>query len=144
MTRPRHQIPTGLAVEDRFISYGAFSLSFRQLLVLVSGSAAGYGLWKGQDGLPLALRAGLAALPPLAAALVALVQPAGRPVEQWLFVLARYRRARVPALWRPRAVHPDAAHRGDGDLVAMVPARRWERKAVSSGPTTAPVQEEER
>ena len=46
MTRQRHAIPTGLAVEDRFLTYGAYSLSMRQFLILVAGVALAYGLWK--------------------------------------------------------------------------------------------------
>ncbi len=103
MSRTRHKIPTGLAVEDRFIAYGALSLSFRQFLILLGGAAVGYGgVWQGQPDLPVTVRAGTALLPPLLALVVALARPGGRPLESWLFVLARFSyRSRV-TLWRPR------------------------------------------
>ena len=37
MSRSRHKIPTGLAVEDRLIAYGALSLTTRQFLLLLGG-----------------------------------------------------------------------------------------------------------
>lgn len=125
MSRQRYAIPTGLAVEDRFIAYGAYSLSMRQFLTLVAGVALGYGLWKGHPELPFALRTAVAAAVLAAAAAVALVRPAGQPLERWLFVLARYRRTRAPSLWRPLPPRPGARREADAALVGLTPAPRW-------------------
>ncbi len=107
MSRTRHKIPTGLAVEDRFITYGALSLSVRQFLLLLGGAAVGYGgVWQGAATLPWPLRACLALLPPLLALVVALARPGGRAPESWAFVLLRHwSRPRV-AVWCPRPPRP--------------------------------------
>ena len=103
MARTRHKIPTGLTIEDRFIAYGALSLSLRQLMLLLGGAAIGYGgVWQGLPALPAPLRAVVALLPLLLALAVALAQPGGRAPESWAFVLLRHwSRPRV-AVWSPR------------------------------------------
>lgn len=108
MSRTRHKIPTGLAVEDRLFSYGAISLTTRQFLLLLGGAAIGYGgVWQGWSGLPALPRVGIALIPLLLAAVVALARPGGRPLEAWVFVLLRHwSRPRV-AVWRPRPPRPD-------------------------------------
>jgi hypothetical protein len=103
MPRARHKIPTGLAVEDRFIAYGSLSLSLRQFTLLLAGVAAGYGgIWKGWVGLPDPPRVALALVPPLVALAWALARPGGRPLEQWAFVVARHATRPPVAVWRPR------------------------------------------
>ena len=131
MTPQRHAIPTGLAVEDRFLSYGAYSLSMRQFLILMAGIALAYGLWKDHPGLALPLRAALAAATLALAAVVALAHPGGQPLERWAFVLARYRRTRAPALWRPLPPPPDARRARDVALVGLTPPPRWGNAAPS-------------
>lgn len=108
MSRSRHKIPTGLAVEDRLIAYGALSLTTRQFLLLLGGAAIGYGgVWQGWHALPALPRAGVALVPPLLALVVALARPGGRPVESWAFVLLRHwSRPRV-AIWCPRPPRPE-------------------------------------
>ena len=125
MTRQRHAIPTGLAVEDRFIAYGAYSLSVRQFLVLVAGVALAYGLWKGHPGLPLPLRAAVAVAVLAVAVVGALARPDGQSLERWAFLLAHYRRTCAPALWRPLPSRHDAQSSGEAALVGLTPTRRW-------------------
>lgn len=125
MTRQRHAIPTGLAVEDRFIAYGAYSLSMRQFLILVAGVALAYGLWKDHPDVPLPLRAALTVSTLAVAAIVALARPAGQPLERWAFVLARYRRTRAPALWRPLPARAGESRAADAVLVGLTPTPRW-------------------
>jgi hypothetical protein len=107
MARTRHKIPTGLTIEDRFIAYGALSLSLRQFLLLLGGTAIGYGgVWQGWSALPAPLRACVAFVPPLLALAVALARPSGRALESWAFVLLRHwSRPRV-AIWSPRPPRP--------------------------------------
>ena len=102
MARLRHEIPTHLNIEDRFIG----GLSLRQVLCLVVGLAGGYGLWAGWPALPPALRGTAAALCVLLAALVALVRPAGRGLEEWAFVLLHYAAVPRVALWSPAEPDP--------------------------------------
>ena len=106
----RHQIPTHLNVEDRAI----LGLTVRQVSYLVVGCAGAYSLWSQWPDWPESVRLGLVAACLLAAVIVALVRPAGRGLEQWVFVALHYAavpkrsawRAREPdpARWRPRDV----------------------------------------
>lgn len=126
MARVQHKIPTGLTVEDRFITYGSLSLSPRQFLLLLGGVAVGYGgMWKSLPGLPVPLRAGAALLPPLITLVFALVQPAGRPLEGWAFILARYWRQPRTSVWRPRAPQPTDWRPLDADWAGMAPQLAW-------------------
>ena len=102
--RQRQEIPTHLEVEDRIL----FGLTLRQGVVLLLGTSVGYFLFA-QSGqpiadvhIPLALRIGLGLIPVLVALAVALVQPAGRPLEDWLFAIARYLTLPKQYVWRPR------------------------------------------
>ena len=121
MTPPRHEIPTHLNVEDKAF----FGLAVRQVMVLTVGLAAGYGLWTGWPALPPLLRGGLAAAGLLLAALLALVRPHGRGLEEWLFVALHYARTPKASTWRPR--EPDHAHwkTSGGAWAAAAPRLSW-------------------
>lgn len=104
----RHEIPTHLEVEDRIL----FGLTLRQGIILLLGATAGYFLFA-QSGriiadihVPLALRIGLGLLPALVALAVALIQPAGRPLEDWFFAIVRYLTVPKQCVWSPRPL-PD-------------------------------------
>jgi hypothetical protein len=75
-----YELPTHLQVEDVLIA----GLTARQLLRLMVGASLGYGLWDQAVWLPQELRMGLAAAIVIAGLAVALVQPGGRPLDQWL------------------------------------------------------------
>lgn len=98
--RQRQEIPTHLEVEDRVL----FGLTLRQCVWLLLGVAAGYMVyvqsgrlpWPGtgsraaDEHLPLILQIVLGLAPLLCALVVALLQPAGRSLEDWFFASARY------------------------------------------------------
>ena len=92
----RHEIPTHLGVADK--AFGG--LTMRQLLSAAAGLALAYGA---ASDLPLPLPARLlaAALVLAATLLLVLWRPAGRPLEEWLFVLGRYHAVPRVAVWRP-------------------------------------------
>ncbi len=100
----RHEIPTHLEVEDRIL----FGLTLRQGVILLLGATAGYFLFaqsgQGIAGVyaPLAVRIGVGLLPVLVALVVALIQPAGRPLEDWFFAIARYLTVPKQCVWCPR------------------------------------------
>ena len=102
----RHEIPTHLGVADRAV----LGLTMRQLLSAAAGLSLAYGA-AGDLPLPLLVRLCAAAL--VLAAVLPLVfwRPAGRPLEEWVFVLLRYRAVPRVAVWRPRerSVPPRAA-----------------------------------
>lgn len=127
MTQPtqRQEIPTHLEVEDRIL----FGLTLRQGVVVLVGLSVGYSLYVQMENLPwpaagagvhppLALRVLVALLPALLALVLAAFQPAGRPLEEWLFALARYAMLPKHCVWRTRATldkSPEGPSDPDGD-----------------------------
>jgi PrgI family protein len=75
-----YELPTHLQVEDVLIA----GLTARQLLRLMVGASLAYGVWDQAVWLPQEMRLGLAAAIAVAGLLVALLQPGGRPLDQWL------------------------------------------------------------
>jgi PrgI family protein len=96
MSGQRHEIPTHLNVADK--AFGG--LTMRQLLTAAIGLALAYGAASDMP-LPLPLRLVIAAVVLLLTVVLALWRPAGRPVEDWAFVLLRFWSARRVAVWRP-------------------------------------------
>ena len=103
----RHEIPTHLEVEDKILG----TLTVRQLLFLAVGLSLSYGLWgllhqlavsPGQY-LPIVAQIALAAIPALCTLVLALAQPGGRPLEEWLLAIARYAGQPKVCIWRPLA-----------------------------------------
>jgi hypothetical protein len=122
-----HTIPTHLSVEDRLI----LGVTARQLVRLLAFASIGYGLWDQLAWLPAGPRATLVMLVVVVGTALALVQPAGRPLEEWLFVASAYalapkrlvwrptgdtqpRRVQDPSTWAELAPHPEWAARRPG------------------------------
>lgn len=113
-TQHRQEIPTHLEVEDRIL----FGLTLRQGIFALVGCSIGYTVFAqlGQlpwpvaasgGHMPLALRITVACVPALVALAVAVIQPAGRPLEEWLFALARFATLPKHCVWRPRIAAPE-------------------------------------
>lgn len=94
----RHEIPTHLGIEDKAF----LGLTLRQLMTAAIGLALAYGA-AGQLPLPAPLRLVAAVVVLDATALLALWQPAGRPLEEWAFILLQYAATARVAVWRPGA-----------------------------------------
>lgn len=92
----RHQIPTHLHVADRAFA----GLTMRQLLSAAVGLALAYGA--SDLPVPIAMRLIAAALVLAGTALLVFCRPAGRPAEDWAFVLLRFCLTQRVAVWRPR------------------------------------------
>jgi hypothetical protein len=75
-----YELPTHLEVEDVLIA----GLTARQLVRLLVGASLAYGVWDQVVWLPDLVRVGLAAAIAVAGLLIALVQPGGRSLDQWL------------------------------------------------------------
>lgn len=93
----RHEIPTHLNTADRAF----LGLTMRQLMSAAIGLALAYGA-SSDLPVPLALRLVAAAVVLVATLLLVLWQPAGRPAEDWAFVLLRFCVTPRIAVWRPR------------------------------------------
>jgi hypothetical protein len=100
------ELPTHLQVEDTLL----FSLTVRQLLRLVVGASLAYGLWDQTAWLPPPARVGLTAGLVLFGLLVALLQPAGRPLDQWLLAILLFATLPRRRLWRRVPEHPRTLH----------------------------------
>lgn len=101
----RHEIPTHLAVEDRAF----LGLTMRQLMTAAIGLALAYGALTGLP-LPSPIQGIAAGLVTLIAGLLTVWQPAGRPLEVWVFILLRYCVTPRVAVWRPSLLTEDSVH----------------------------------
>jgi len=93
----RHEIPTHLNVEDKAFA----GLTMRQLMTAAVGLGMAYGA-ASELPVPIPVRLVAAGIVLVAVAIVALWRPAGRPMEDWMFVLLRYWATPRTAVWRPR------------------------------------------
>src|SRR5215831_13831362 len=96
------EVPTHLNVEDTLL----FGLTARQILRLVALLSVAYGVWDQVD-LPTPIRASLVVLLALLGVTLALIQPGGRPLDQWVFAAAAFVLVPRRLAWRPQ--EPDAA-----------------------------------
>jgi hypothetical protein len=95
-----YELPTHLRVEDVLIA----GLTARQLVRLMIGASLAYGVWDQAGWLAQDVRLAVAVVLAVIGVLFALLQPGGRPLDQWLlagilFVLLPRR-----LVWRPGAV----------------------------------------
>ena len=97
-----HKVPTHMSMTDKIV----FGLTARQLLIVLIGCAVSYDVWLHLHMLSAYGSTGMIArivpsLVPAALALVlALVNVADRPLEQWLFVWLRYQLQPKTYVWR--------------------------------------------
>ena len=75
-----YELPTHLQVEDVLIA----GLTARQLLRLMIGASLAYGVWDQAGWLAQEVRLGVAVVLAVIGVLFALLQPGGRPLDQWL------------------------------------------------------------
>ena len=102
----KHTVPTHLNLPDQVLTLWSFSLTARQLLLLLVGGGIGGTLWQhlalfGHSAVPGEIVRLLLSLPPFLLALfIAWYQHAGRYLEIWMVVLVRYRLRPKRYLWR--------------------------------------------
>src|SRR6266699_135184 len=105
-TPMKHTVPTHLQMPDQVLTLWSFSLTARQLLLLLVGVGIGGTIWQhlalfGHDAVPGEIVRLLLSLPPFLLALfIAWYQHAGRYLEIWMVVLVRYRLHPKRYLWR--------------------------------------------
>jgi hypothetical protein len=129
-------VPTHLNLPDQVLTLWSFSLTARQLLLLLVGAGLGGALWQhlavlGHAGVAgEVLRFGLALLPFLCALFIACYQYAGRYLEVWCVVLLRYRLRPTCYLWR--SIRSSEQH-----LYPLVPAEDSpDREEEDASPNT--------
>jgi hypothetical protein len=105
-TPRKHTVPTHLNLPDQVLTLWSFSLTARQLLLLLVGGGIGGTLWQhlalfGHSAVAGEIVRLLLSLPPFLLALfIAWYQHAGRYLEIWMVVLVRYRFRPKLYLWR--------------------------------------------
>jgi hypothetical protein len=117
-----YELPTHLQVEDVLIA----GLTARQLVRLMVGASLAYGLWDQTANLPVLIRLAVTGALALAGLLLALVRPAGRPLDQWLLAALLFAVMPRRRLWRrtlPVFVTPRS---GNGrDWAELAPRPNW-------------------
>ena len=139
-TPRKHIVPTHLQMPDQVLTLWSLGLSARQLLLLLVGCGLGGTLFQhlavlGHNGMPGEVLRLLLSLPPfLLAILLAWYQYAGRYLEVWLVVLARYQIR--PRLYLWRSIRYDAQHLAsfivEGDEPNMEDATRMHTITISA------------
>ena len=131
-TTRKHIVPTHLQMPDQVLTLWSFSLTARQLLLLLVGGSIGGTLWQhlalfGHYAVPGEVLRLLLSLPPFLLALfIAWYRYAGRYVEVWFVVLVRYRLRPKRYLWRSIRIYeqhlyphfPDEDHSGMEDMAS--------------------------
>jgi hypothetical protein len=113
-TPRKHIVPTHLNLPDQVLTVWSLSLSARQLLLLLVGGGIGGTVWQHLSALAHLSLAGqvvrflLAIIPFLLVLVLACYQYAGRYLEVWLIVLARYHLRSKRYLWR--SIRANAQH----------------------------------
>jgi hypothetical protein len=123
----KHIVPTHLQMPDQVLTLWSFSLTARQLLLLLVGGGIGGTFWQHLTVLGHYAVAGeilrlLLSLPPFLLTLfIAWYQHAGRYLEIWMVVLVRYRVRPKRYLWRSirsyeQQLSPLVPGEGDRDM----------------------------
>src|SRR6266702_6949407 len=126
-TPKKHTVPTHLNLPDQVLTLWSFSLTARQLLLMLVGGGIGRTIWQhlalfGHSAVPGEIVRFLLSLPPFLLALfIAWYQHAGRYIEIWFVVLVRYRLRPKRYLWRSirsyeQHLSPLVPDEGDRDL----------------------------
>jgi hypothetical protein len=117
-----YEVPTHLNVEDTLL----LGLTPRQLVRLAAFTSLAYGLWDQVTVIPPIPRILAAGLLALIGALVALVQPGGRALDQWAFAGLAYALSPRRFTWRPPEPETAAWRMLDGTgWVEFAPALGW-------------------
>jgi hypothetical protein len=95
-----YELPTHLQVEDQLIA----GLTARQLVRLMLGASLAYGAYDQAAWLPDEARLVLAGVLATVGVLLALLQPGGRPLDQWLLAAALFVVLPRRLTWRTGAV----------------------------------------
>jgi len=126
-TPRKHTVPTHLQMPDQVLTLWSFSLTARQLSLLLVGGGIGGTVWQhltvlGHYTVPGEIVRLLLSLPPFLLALfIAWYQHAGRYLEVWFVVLVRYRLRPKRYLWRSirsyeQHLSPIVQGEGDRDM----------------------------
>jgi len=81
-----HEVPNHLNVQDTLF----LGLTARQVATFMAFASPAYGIWDQMTAAPLSVRGSLAGLVVLAGIAFTLLQPGGRPLDEWAFAVFAY------------------------------------------------------
>src|SRR5438270_1983701 len=91
-----YELPTHLQVEDNLL----LGLTARQLVRLAVGASLAYEVWDVGSAFPSGLRLALTACLVVSGLLLALLQPGGRPLDQWVLAIMVFAILPRRRIWR--------------------------------------------
>jgi PrgI family protein len=97
-----HEVPNHLNVQDTLF----LGLTARQVATLMAFASPAYGIWDQLTIAPLPVRGSLAALLVLAGIAFTLLQPGGRPLDEWTFALLAFAVSPRSLRWSRPEVDP--------------------------------------
>ena len=117
-----HEVPNHLNVQDTLF----LGLSARQVATFMAFASPGYGIWDQLTVAPVVVRGSIAALVVLLGVAFTLIQPAGRPLEEWAFAAFAYLVTPRQLRWyRPEADPREWRVGGSSGWVELVPTLGW-------------------
>ena len=125
-----HEVPNHLNVQDTLF----LGLTARQVATFMAFASPAYGNWDQLTIAPEPLRGRLAALLVLADIGITLIQPGGRPLDEWAFALFAY--VVTPRRLRWCRSEPDPREWcpiGSAGWVDLAPVLGWARGASDEG-----------
>ena len=115
-----YELPTHLEVRDQLIA----GLTAQQLVRLAIGATLAYGAWDQLPVLPEEVRLVLVGVLGVVALAAALLQPAGRPLDQWALVALQFAASPHRLAWQPGwSSHPPTSSAPDWAVLDAEP--RW-------------------
>jgi PrgI family protein len=131
-----HEVPNHLNVQDTLF----LGLTARQVATFMAFASPAYGIWDQLTVAPLPVRGALAALVVLAGIAFTLLQPGGRPLDEWAFAVFAYTVTPRRLRWhRPDADPREWSTTGRAGWVDLAPQLGW-----GSGPPDTLEDEERR
>jgi hypothetical protein len=117
-----HEVPNHLNVQDTLF----LGLTARQVATFMAFASPAYGIWDQLTIAPVAVRGALAALVVLAGIAFTLVQPGGRPLDEWAFAVGAHAVSPRRLRWcRPEANPVEWSPEGSPGWVDLAPRLGW-------------------
>ena len=117
-----HEVPNHLNVQDTLF----LGLTARQVATFMAFASPAYGIWDQLTIAPIALRGTIAGLIVLAGIAFTLIQPGGRPLDEWAFAVFAYVVTPRRLRWcRPEADPREWYPSGSAGWVDLAPKLGW-------------------
>ncbi len=117
-----HEVPNHLNVQDTLF----LGLTARQVATFMAFASPAYGIWDQLTIAPLVVRGALAALVLVAGIAFTLIQPGGRPLDEWAFAVFAYAVSPRRLRWcRPEADPREWCLGGSSGWVDLAPRLGW-------------------